>query len=276
MKKFEAISRKEAQSMNTEEIRNNFLIDGIFVNDEIKYNYSYCDRIIVGGAMPVEKELSFDMAGEIGVEYFLERREIGFINIGGAGYITVDGEKFELNERDGIYVGQGNKEVKIGSTNKDNPMKLYFMSTSAMKHCKTVKIEFSQAKPLHLGDQASLNKRTIYQYVHPNVCESNQLLMGMTLLEPGNVWNTMPTHTHERRMETYFYFNMKEETRMFHMMGEPKETRHVIMKNEQAIISPSWSIHGGVATGEYAFIWAMAGENQTFSDMQAVPMEELK
>ncbi len=276
MKKYEAVSRKETKGFSTEEIRENFLIESIFKKDEIVYNYSYYDRVIIGGAMPGSKTLEFKLSKELGVDFFLQRREIGLINIGGDGVITIDGKTFDLTHNDGIYIGPGKKKVTIKSNVATKPMKLYFMSTPGLIEHPTTIIEFKKAKPLPMGADETLNKRTIYQYFHPATCKTNQLLMGMTVLEKGSVWNTMPCHTHERRMEAYFYFDMEPETRVFHMHGEPTETRHIIMKNEEAILSPPWSIHAGVATNKYAFIWAMAGENQTFTDMQAVKMEELK
>jgi 4-deoxy-L-threo-5-hexosulose-uronate ketol-isomerase len=175
-----------------------------------------------------------------------------------------------------LYIGKGNKNITFKSLNQENPAKFYINSVPAHKAHKTVKIEIEKANPVKLGDNSTLNKRTIYQYVHPNVCESCQLLMGLTILEPGSAWNTMPCHTHERRMEVYFYFDMQEDTRVIHLMGEPTETRHLIVKNEQAIISPSWSIHSGVGTSNYTFIWGMCGENQTFTDMDHIPMEVLR
>ena len=252
------------------------MIEEIFVDDTIDLTYSHVDRIIFGGIKPVYKELSLEAGKEMGVDYFLERREMGVINIGGPAIVTIDGQEYSLARRDGLYIGKGNKEVKFKSVNPEDPAKLYINSVPAHKEYKTVKIEIEKANPVRLGDNATLNKRTIYQYVHPNVCESCQLLMGLTMLEPGNAWNTMPCHTHERRMEVYFYFDMEEDTRVIHLMGEPTETRHLIVKNEQAIISPSWSIHSGVGTSNYTFIWGMCGENQTFTDMDHISMDTLR
>ena len=212
----------------------------------------------------------------MGVDYFLERRELGIINIGGKAIITIDGTEYELKEKDGLYVGKGNKEVSFKSVNPEEPAKLYINSVPAHKEYETVKIDIEKANPVRLGDNKTLNKRTIYQYVHPNVCESCQLLMGLTMLEPGNAWNTMPCHTHERRMEVYFYFDMDEDTRVFHLMGEPTETRHLVVKNEECVISPSWSIHSGVGTSNYTFIWGMCGENKTFDDMDHISMDILR
>ena len=201
---------------------------------------------------------------------------MGVINIGGKGTVKLDGEEYVLESRDGLYVGMGIKEVIFESEDPEKPAKFYINSAPAHATYPTVKIEISKANPNRLGSLAQSNKRTIYQYVHPAVCKSCQLVMGLTILEPNNMWNTMPCHTHERRMEVYLYFDMEEDTRVIHFMGEPSETRHVVMKNEQAIISPSWSIHSGVGTSSYTFIWGMAGENQTFDDMDHVSMEDFK
>lgn len=266
----------DSKKYTTKDLRKHYLVEEIFVDDKIELTYSHVDRIIFGGIKPVYKELVLEAGKEMGVEYFLERRELGLINIGGPAIVTIDGVEYNLNKRDGLYVGKGNKEVKFKSVNPEDPAKLYVNSVPAHKEYKTVKIEIEKANPVRLGDAKSLNKRTIYQYVHPNVCESCQLLMGMTILEEGSAWNTMPCHTHERRMEVYFYFDMEEDTRVFHFMGEPDETRHLVVKSEQAIISPSWSIHSGVGTSDYTFIWGMCGENQTFDDMDAIRMDKLR
>jgi 4-deoxy-L-threo-5-hexosulose-uronate ketol-isomerase len=266
----------DSKYYTTEELRDHYLIDTVFKADDIVLTYSHVDRIIAGGAMPVNGTLTLEAGKEMGVEYFLERREMGIINVGGKGTVTLDGTVYNLDKRDGLYIGMGVKEVVFTSEDASQPAKFYINSVPAHHAYPTVKIEIENARPVQLGDQATLNKRTIYQYVHPNVCQSCQLLMGLTMLEPNNVWNTMPCHTHERRMEVYFYFDMEENTRVFHLMGEPNETRHVIMANEQAIISPSWSIHSGVGTSNYTFIWGMCGENQTFDDMDHIKMSDLK
>ncbi len=266
----------DSMHYTTEELREHYLVNTVFQDGEINLVYSHQDRIIAGGIMPTKKALALEASKDLGADYFLERRELGLINIGGAGTVTLDGETQEVGPRDGLYVGMGVKEVSFASKDPKNPAKFYINSSPAHKTYPTVKINFADANPVRLGEQENLNKRTIYQYVHPAVCESCQLVMGMTLLEPNNVWNTMPCHTHERRMEVYFYFDMDENTRVFHLMGEPDETRHIVMKNEQAVISPSWSIHSGVGTSNYTFIWGMCGENQTFTDMDHVPMDELQ
>ncbi|WP_283701249.1 5-dehydro-4-deoxy-D-glucuronate isomerase [Clostridium perfringens] len=267
---------KDSKRYDTEELRENYLVEGIFKDDQIELVYSHVDRIIFGGIKPVYKGLKLKAGKEMGVDYFLERRELGIINIGGKAIVTIDETEYELKEKDGLYVGKGNKEVSFKSVNPEEPAKLYVNSVPAHKEYETVKIDIEKANPVRLGDNKTLNKRTIYQYVHPNVCESCQLLMGLTMLEPGNAWNTMPCHTHERRMEVYFYFDMDEETRVFHLMGEPTETRHLVVKNEECVISPSWSIHSGVGTSNYTFIWGMCGENKTFDDMDNIPMDVLR
>ena len=267
---------KDSKRYDTEELRENYLVEDIFKDDQIELVYSHVDRIIFGGIKPVYKELELEAGKEMGVDYFLERRELGIINIGGKAIVTIDGTEYELKEKDGLYVGKGNKEVSFKSINPEEPAKLYVNSVPAHKEYETVKIDIEKANPVRLGDNKTLNKRTISQYVHPNVCESCQLLMGLTMLEPGNAWNTMPCHTHERRMEVYFYFDMDEDTRVFHLMGEPTETRHLVVKNEECVISPSWSIHSGVGTSNYTFIWGMCGENKTFDDMDNIPMDVLR
>ena len=266
----------DSKSYDTKQLREHYLVEEVFIDDKIELTYSHVDRIIFGGIKPVKESLKLEAGKSMGVDYFLERREMGVINIGGEGIVSIDGEEFTLNNKDGLYIGKGNKDIIFKSLNQSNPAKFYINSVPAHKEYKTVKIDIEKANPVKMGDNSTLNKRTIYQYVHPNVCESCQLLMGLTILEPGSAWNTMPCHTHERRMEVYFYFDMQEDTRVIHLMGEPTETRHLIVKNEQAIISPSWSIHSGVGTSNYTFIWGMCGENQTFDDMDHVSMDTLR
>lgn len=266
----------DSKKYDTNQLREHYMVEEIFSDDKVELTYSHVDRIIFGGIKPVNESLKLEAGKSMGVDYFLERREIGVINVGGEGIVSIDGEEFALNNKDGLYIGKGNKDIIFKSSNPKNPAKFYINSVPAHKEYKTVKIEIEKANPVKMGDNSTLNKRTIYQYVHPNVCESCQLLMGLTILEPGSVWNTMPCHTHERRMEVYFYFDMEEDTRVIHLMGEPTETRHLIVKNEQAIISPSWSIHSGVGTSNYTFIWGMCGENQTFTDMDHISMDTLR
>lgn len=271
-----SVHPEDSKNYTTEKLRKNYLIEKLFVDDEVNLTYSHIDRVIVGGIKPISKELELGYTKELGTEYFLERRELGVINIGGQGKIIIDEVEYEMKPRDGIYIGQGNKVVKFISLDDKNPAKYYIVSASAHTQYPTVKIDISTADPLKLGSPATSNERTIYKYINPAVCKSCQLQMGMTVLEPNNVWNTMPCHTHERRMEVYLYFDMDKDTRVFHLMGEPNETRHIVMENEQAVISPSWSIHSGVGTSSYTFIWAMAGENQEYTDLKNIKMEELK
>lgn len=267
---------EDSRHYTTEELRKHYLVDEVFVKDEANLVYSHNDRIIAGGIMPVNESVVLGVGKELGVEFFFQRREGGIINIGGAGKIVLDGEVFELNQYDGLYIGMGTKDATFTSVNPAEPAKFYFNSAPAHKNYPTRIITLMQAQKVHLGSEENLNKRTINQYVHPAVCESCQLVMGMTNFEAGSVWNTMPCHTHERRMEVYFYFNLKENDKVFHMMGQPQETRHIVVGNEQAIISPSWSIHSGVGTGKYTFIWGMCGENIEFTDMDHVDMNDLR
>ena len=266
----------DVKKYTTQELRENFLIQNLFKKDEINMVYSHVDRIIVGASMPVLKELTLATTSELGTDYFLERREMGVINIGGSGTILLDGKEYTMDFRDGIYIGMGTKEIVFKSNNASNPAKFYFNSAPAHKTYETVKINIKDANPLPQGNDEDCNKRVIYQYIHPNVCKSCQLLMGLTALEPGNVWNTMPCHTHDRRMEVYFYFDLDDNSKVMHFMGEPNETRHIVVGNEEMVISPSWSIHSGCGTKNYSFIWGMVGENQTFSDMDVVDMKDLK
>ena len=267
---------EDSKHYTTEELRKHYLIEKVFIEDEVNLVYSHVDRVIAGGITPVKKALKLEGCKELGSEYFLERRELGVINIGGDGKLVIDGVEYEVKSREGLYVGIGSKELVFTSENEKNPAKFYINSSPAHKTYPTVMINLEKANKVHLGDLANSNKRTIYQYVHPAVCQSCQLVMGMTMLEPNNMWNTMPCHTHERRMEVYLYFDMTDDNKVFHLMGEPNETRHIVMGNEQAVISPSWSIHSGVGTKNYTFIWGMAGENQTFTDMDHVAMDDLR
>ena len=271
-----ASNSKDVKHYTTERLREEFLITDLFTKDNIKMVYSHIDRIITAGAMPVDKELKIEAGKELAAEYFLQRRELGCINIGGAGIITVDGVEYNMNPRDGIYIGRGNKDVTLKSVDSKNPAKFYISSCPAHKEYPTVKIDITKAKKVPCGETKDANKRVINQYIHPEVMESCQLAMGLTMLDEGSVWNTMPCHTHDRRMEVYLYLDMDEDSVVFHMMGEPDETRHIIMHNEEAVISPSWSIHSGVGTRAYSFIWAMCGENQEFTDMDHIATKDLK
>ncbi len=276
MKTLYAHHPEDVKEYTTEKLREQFLMESIFVEDEVLLTYSHVDRIIYGGAMPVGRALTLGAGKELAATYFLERRELGVINIGGNGYLVLDGEKYEVNNREGIYVGKGVKEVVFHSNDPVQPAKFYLNSCPAHKQYPIVKVDLEKAIARPLGEEASMNKRTIHQFIHPDVLETCQLSMGMTILEEGSGWNTMPCHTHERRMEVYLYFDMEEDTRVFHLMGQPHETRHIVMKNEQAVLSPSWSIHSGIGTKKYTFIWGMCGENIDFDDMDFVEMKDLR
>lgn len=271
-----AANPQDVKLYDTERLRREFLIEELFVKDACKMVYSHIDRIIVGGVCPATKAIVLEAGKEIRANYFLERRELGIINIGGPGAVTVDGEECTLASLDGMYIGRGAKDIVFSSQNPENPAKFYFNSAPAHAIYPTLKIDINTARKVHLGSAEEGNKRTINQYIHPDVMTSCQLVMGMTVLEPGSVWNTMPAHTHDRRMEVYLYFNLPQEAVVFHLMGEAQETRHIVVRNEQAVISPSWSIHSGVGTRNYTFIWGMVGENQTFTDMDGIAMTDLK
>lgn len=268
---------QESRRFDTARLREEYLIESLFQGDALTLHYSHVDRFIVGGAVPVHQPVKLEADKHtIGADSFLERREVGIINIGGKGTVTVDGTVYEMASKDCLYVGLGSKDVVMASDDALQPAKFYLNSTPAHQFYPTEKAAISEAAPVHLGSPANSNERTIYKYIHTGGIQSCQLVMGMTLLKPNNMWNTMPCHTHNRRSEVYLYFDMNEESVVFHLMGEPQETRHVVVRNEQAVISPSWSIHSGVGTSNYTFIWGMAGENQTFEDMDAVAMKDLK
>lgn len=274
----QSIHSDHAKTLDTAGLRKEFLIETIFTADEYTMTYSHIDRIIVGGVMPVSRTVSVggEVGKQLGVSYFLERRELGVINIGGQGTITVDGTCYEIGTRDGLYVGKGAKEVVFASIDPANPARFYYNCAPAHTTYPTKRVTPADVSPVTLGDSVTSNRRTINKYFVPDVLETCQLSMGLTELEPGNLWNTMPCHTHERRMEVYFYFGLEQDSCVFHMMGQPQETRHIVMQNEQAVISPSWSIHSGVGTRAYTFIWGMVGENQVFDDMDHVKVGALR
>ena len=272
----DAANAKDVKYYTTDRLREEFHIANLFTKDNIRMVYSHIDRIIVIGMMPVFAELKLEAGKELAADYFLERRELGCINIGGKGIITIDGVQYEMNPRDGIYVGMGNKELTFKSVDPECPAKFYMTSCPAHTQYPIVKIDITKARKVPCGSVEDCNKRVINQYIHPEVMKSCQLAMGLTQLEVGSNWNTMPCHTHDRRMEVYLYLDMDRNDAVFHMMGEPKETRHIIMHNEEAVISPSWSIHSGVGTRNYSFIWAMCGENQEFTDMDHIETKELR
>ena len=274
-------NQRDFKRYTTEEVRNEFLITDLYKADEMVAVYSHVDRMVTLGCMPVNEVVSIDKGIDIwanfGTHYFLERREIGIFNIGdGAGTITADGVAYHLGYKDCLYITQGTKEVTFASDDAAKPAKFYMVSAPAHCRYETRLITLADAAKRPLGTLETCNKRTINQFIHPSVLKTCQLSMGMTALEPGSNWNTMTSHTHERRMEVYTYFEIPENQVVFHMMGKPDETRHIVMQNYDAVISPSWSIHSGVGTSNYTFIWAMGGENQEFDDMDVIATPDLK
>ena len=272
----QAISAHEARQFDTGALRENFLVDQVFVPGAISLTYSHLDRTIMGGAMPVSEELSLVSSKPVGADPFLSRRELGVFNIGEPGEIVLDGNPYRLDKADCLYVPMGIADVRFASLSADSPAKFYLVSTPAHHAYPVCTIRMDDAIRLDLGTAEDANRRILRQYIHPDVCKSCQLVMGMTDIQQGSVWNTMPCHTHDRRSEVYLYFDMAPQARVFHMMGEPDETRHLVIANEQAILSPGWSIHCGAGTGRYAFIWSMAGDNQDFTDMDMIAMETLR
>ncbi|MFO1397999.1 MAG: 5-dehydro-4-deoxy-D-glucuronate isomerase [Burkholderiales bacterium] len=272
------IHSEHAKTLDTAGLRRHFLVERLFVPGEIAMTYSQIDRIIVGGAMPTNTELAFgpDLAKQFAASAFLERRELGVVNVGGPGAVTVDGTVHALGHRDALYVGMGATDVRFRSDDPAKPARFYLNSAPAHRACPTRRVTLAEAARQTLGDPATSNRRTIYKLLVPGVVETCQLTMGMTELESGSVWNTFPTHTHERRMEVYFYFGLPEDAAVFHLCGRPDETRHIVVRNEQAVISPSWSIHSGVGTRAYTFIWGMVGENQVFDDMDHVATKDVR
>jgi 4-deoxy-L-threo-5-hexosulose-uronate ketol-isomerase len=271
-----AVHPEHGAAMGTDELREHFLVEALFQSGQTRMVYSYYDRLIIAGVVPREPLTLAVDEKVIGASHLLERREMGIINIGAGGTVTVDGTVFEMAPRDGLYVGMGAREIAFQSSNASDPAKFYLNCAPAHATYPTTQVSFAEAAPIHLGEMENSNKRTIRKYFHPEGVRSCQLVMGMTTLEPGCVWNTMPVHTHPRRMEAYLYFDMAADSVVFHFMGEPTETRHIIVRNEEVVLSPSWSIHSGSGTGSYTFIWGMVGENQTFTDMDGVPMSALK
>jgi 4-deoxy-L-threo-5-hexosulose-uronate ketol-isomerase len=271
------VSHPEAvKRFDTQELRRHFLIESLFVPGAVTLTYSHLERLIVGGAQPAGGPLVLPTPGSVGTDSFLKRRELGIINIGGPGRVSVGGTFHEVGTRDALYVGMGAGEVTFESSDQGRPAKFYLVSTPAHAAYDTVRIPSDKANRIELGDQSTSNRRTIFQYIIPGICESCQLVMGLTQLEPGSMWNTMPCHVHDRRSEAYVYFDLDASARVIHLMGEPEETRHLVVANEQAILSPGWSIHSGVGTSHYAFIWAMGGDNQDYTDMDPVSMDHLR
>lgn len=272
-----AHSPEDIKHYSTDELREQFLMQKIFNSGDILLTYTYNDRMIFGGVTPIDDALEIELNTELGVKYFLQRRELGIINIGGPGTITIDGIPDHVVTHDGYYIGMGTKHVTFSSDNVSQPAKFYVVSTPAHKTYPNKKLPYADSLSLSLGDQEHMNKRTIHKYIDASQMDTCQLQMGYTVLEPGNSWNTMPAHTHARRMETYMYCEFgTADTRVFHYMGEPENTKHITLESEQAVVNPSWSIHCGVGTTNYSFIWATCGENQTYDDMDQVNMHELR
>ena len=265
----------DAAAYGTRALRDEFLVSGIFASGEIKMSYSHADRLIAGAAVPAAKALSLEAGAEIRAAGFLERRELGIINIGGPGKIVAGGKAYPMAPRDGLYLGKGTKGIAFESLSPAEPAKFYFVSSPAHAALPAARMEFASVAASAMGSVEECNKRTIRKYIHAEGTASCQLVMGLTELEPGSVWNTMPCHTHERRSEIYLYFGLPKDAAVFHMMGRPGETRHIVVRNEEAVISPSWSVHSGCGTRAYSFIWAMAGENQAFADMDPVAWADL-
>lgn len=275
-----SVNPQDFKRYTTEEVRKEFLIEKLFEADTVTAVHSHVDRMVTFGCMPVKETVALDKGIDVwhnfGTKFILERREIGIFNVGGAGRIAADGKEYKLGYKDCLYVTMGTKEVTFTSDDAANPAKFYMVSAPAHKPCKTTLLTLADAKKVPCGSMEQANDRVINQFIHPDVLETCQLSMGMTALKAGNVWNTMPAHTHERRMEIYYYFEVPEDDVVFHMMGQGDETRHIVMKGEQAVISPSWSIHAGCGTSNYTFIWAMGGENKTFDDMDDIKKVDLK
>jgi 4-deoxy-L-threo-5-hexosulose-uronate ketol-isomerase len=272
----QVIGSADAAKRDTQGLRDAFLIEDLFSEGLINMTYSHLDRVIVGGVVPIESALILDHVMETGTAQFLQRREAAIVNIGGRGNIMVGGVEYVLGFQDALYVGMDAGTLIFASHDVKKPSHFYLVSAPAHRTLPTKLITLEMAKKVHLGSSEEANARTINQYVHPDVCESCQLLLGLTMFELGSIWNTMPAHVHDRRMEVYLYFDMNEDVRIFHFMGKPEETRHLVLKNHDAILSPGWSIHSGAGTGRYSFIWAMAGDNMDFTDMDKIPMSALK
>lgn len=266
-----AIDPATAKTFDTDQLRDHFHVDGLFADGEINLVYSHYDRLILGSAVPAGKTLTLDKVAETGTPSFLDRRELGVLNIGDTGTVSVGGETYELENGEVLYVGMGAGPVDFSGAGR-----FYVLSAPAHHTYPTRLIKLADARRVEMGSRETANERVIIQFLHPEVCQSCQLLMGYTQFAEGSVWNTMPAHLHDRRMEAYLYFQLPEDQRVFHMMGEPDQTRHIVMANEQAVISPPWSIHSGAGTSSYTFCWAMAGDNVDFSDMDMVAMEALR
>lgn len=274
------LNPKDVDNYTTKELREELVFENFFLPDEIKYMFSHIDRVVLGGCIPATKELCLDdfinAETDLGAEFILAGRELACINLADDGYVLVDGKRFDVSNTTAMYIGMGSKNVTFGSVSSDKPAKFYIYSTPAHTTYETKIITKEMAKKIELGNIEDCNERVIHQYIQPEVTDSCQVLLGYTQLAKGSVWNSMPTHTHERRSEAYMYFNMKEDDRVIHLMGEPENTRHLVMENEQVVFSPCWSIHSGVGSGSYGFIWGMAGENKILSDGKPIKINEIK
>jgi 4-deoxy-L-threo-5-hexosulose-uronate ketol-isomerase len=269
-------SPKETMGMITSDLRKNFLVQNLMVDGRISLVYSHYDRVIIGGAKPLHEILTLEVHPELRADYFLERRELGIINVGGLGLVSAGGENYDVNKLDCVYLGKGTRDISFKSMDPADPAMFYLLSAPAHQQYPARKLSKEQTSPSSLGETSTANKRTIYKYIHAEGIRSSQLVMGLTVLDNGSVWNTMPSHTHTRRMEAYFYFDVLPGHRVIHLMGEPQQTRHLVVANHEAIISPPWSIHSGCGTSDYGFIWGMAGENYTYTDMDPVSIADLK
>ncbi len=269
------IGKNEYKRMTTQELRDAFLVD-LFEDGKLNLQYNEVERSIVGAAVPTSGVLTLEAGKELAADYFCQRREIGVLNIGAEGTVTVDGTDYNMANLDGLYIGRGSKEISFSSVDAASPARFYMVSYPAHTEYPTTQAKKADANAINLGSLEDSNKRTIYQYIHEKGIKSCQLVMGFTALEPGSVWNTMPCHTHERRTEVYMYFGLEENSKVFHFMGPADETRHIAIENEQAVLSPMWSIHSGCGTRAYTFCWAMGGENQRFDDMDHIAVKDIK
>lgn len=276
MKVIHSVHPEDFAKYDTKKIRENFLLENLVQTDKIECVYTHYDRMIIGAANPVDQPLQLGTYEQLKADHFLSRREIGIINIAGNGHVTVDGEKFELEKQYCLYIGKGKQKIIFTSVNKISPAKFIFFSCPAHQEFPTRLMKPAEALPAEMGSLDNNNHRVINKYIHNDGIQSCQLVLGVTNFKKGSIWNTMPPHLHDRRMESYFYFDLAEGQRIIHFMGEPNETRHIFLNNDQAILSPPWSIHSGVATANYSFIWAMAGENKVFTDMDPVPVQSLR